>query len=79
MMGRSVSTGVVDGDLRAFRVPNLTVVSTSCFPSGGSANPTFMLMAFALRAADRIFAEIRPGSATTISAPVSAAPAGTSR
>ena len=58
-MGRSVTTGTVDGDLRAFRVPNLTVVSTSCFPTGGGANPTFMLMAFALRAANRIAAEVR--------------------
>jgi choline dehydrogenase-like flavoprotein len=48
----------VDGDLRTFRVPNLSVVSTSCFPTGGGANPTFMLMAFALRAADWIATEM---------------------
>jgi choline dehydrogenase-like flavoprotein len=58
-MGKSRATGVVDGELRAFRVPNLTVVSTSSFPTGGGANPTFMLMAFALRAADRIASEVR--------------------
>jgi choline dehydrogenase-like flavoprotein len=58
-MGRSRATGVVDGELRAFRVPNLTVVSTSSFPTGGGANPTFMLMAFALRAANRIASEVR--------------------
>jgi choline dehydrogenase-like flavoprotein len=57
-MGRSASSGVVDGDLRTFRVPNLSVVSTSCFPTGGGANPTFMLMAFALRAADWIATEM---------------------
>jgi choline dehydrogenase-like flavoprotein len=58
-MGKSRTTGVVDSELRAFRVPNLTVVSTSSFPTGGGANPTFMLMAFALRAADRIALEVR--------------------
>lgn len=65
-MGRSVSSGVVDADLRSFRVPNLTVVSTSCFPTGGSANPTFMLMAFALRAADKICAQMRQSSTTHV-------------
>ena len=67
-MGRSVSTGVVDGDLRTFRVPNLSVVSTSAFPSGGGANPTFMLMAFALRAAGRLAKEERRGPASAVSA-----------
>lgn len=55
-MGSSPADGVVDGDLRTFRVPNLSVVSTSTFPTGGGANPTFMLMAFALRAAERLAA-----------------------
>ena len=78
-MGRSVLSGVVDGDLRAFRVPNLTVVSTSCFPTGGGANPTFMLTAFALRAADRISAELRLGSGTTIAGTAYSVLAGKSR
>jgi choline dehydrogenase-like flavoprotein len=33
------------------RARNLFVVSASAFAAGGGANPTFMLMAFALRAA----------------------------
>jgi choline dehydrogenase-like flavoprotein len=53
-MGRSATTGVVDPNLRVFSVPNLHVVSTSTFPSGGGSNPTFMLMAFALRAATHL-------------------------
>jgi choline dehydrogenase-like flavoprotein len=61
-MGKSRATGVVDGELRAFRVPNLTVVSTSSFPTGGGANPTFMLMAFAVRAAQRIVLDMRRGN-----------------
>ena len=53
-MGSDASRGVVDGELRAFRVPNLSVVSTATFPTGGGANPTMMLMMAALRTADRI-------------------------
>jgi choline dehydrogenase-like flavoprotein len=53
-MGTDVSRGVVDGELRTFRVQNLSVVSTATFPTGGGANPTMMLMMAALRAADRI-------------------------
>jgi choline dehydrogenase-like flavoprotein len=53
-MGTTPRRGVVDRDLRCFRVPNLTVVSTAVFPSGGGTNPTMMLMMAALRAADRL-------------------------
>jgi len=55
-MAASSAEGVVDKDLRVFGVPNLRVVSTATFPSGGSANPTMMLILFALRAADQIAA-----------------------
>lgn len=58
-MGRSPRDGVVDVDLRTFRVPNLRVVSTSAFPSGGSANPTMMLMMASLRAAESIEASVK--------------------
>lgn len=57
-MGRNAKTGVVDANLRSFQVPNLYVIGTSVFPTGGSANPTFTLMAFALRAADHIAREV---------------------
>ncbi len=55
-MGRNPAEGVVDADLRAFRVPNLSVAATSAFPTGGGANPTMMLMMAALRLADRLAA-----------------------
>jgi len=58
-MGRDERSGVVNSDLKTFRIDNLFVVSTSAFPSGGGANPTFMLMALALRAADRIAQKLR--------------------
>ncbi len=53
-MGASPKTGVVDKDLRTFRTPNLSVLATSAFPSGGGANPTMMLMMAAFRLADRL-------------------------
>jgi choline dehydrogenase-like flavoprotein len=55
-MGANPKRGVVDKDLRTFRVPNLSVVATSVFPTGGGANPTMMLMMAALRAADGLLA-----------------------
>lgn len=55
-MAASVADGVVDGQLRTFAVPNLRVLSTATFPSGGGANPTMMLLLLALRAADQIAA-----------------------
>src|SRR5262249_31805297 len=48
-MSFSPRVGVVNRDLNVFAVPNLSVASTSVFPSGASANPTMMLMAFCLR------------------------------
>jgi choline dehydrogenase-like flavoprotein len=48
-MGTSASVGVVDRDLKVFGFGNLHVASTSVFPSGASANPTFMLMLFVCR------------------------------
>ncbi len=53
-MGSNPRTAIVDADLTTFSVRNLSVASTSVFPSGASANPTLMLMAFGLRLADHL-------------------------
>ena len=58
-MGTGPANGVVDRDLRSFAIPNLTVASTSTFPSGGGANPTMTMMMFALRAADAVRDRLR--------------------
>ena len=58
-MAAARAAGVVDADLRVFGVPNLRVLSTAAFPNGGSANPTLMLILFALRAADQLAAQSR--------------------
>ena len=57
-MGTSADTAVVDRDLRAFGVPNLRVVSTATFPTGGSANPTMMLALMGLRLTDALRREL---------------------
>jgi choline dehydrogenase-like flavoprotein len=53
-MALSPVDGVVDPNLLAHGTENLFVLSTSAFPSLGSANPTFTLMALGLRLADRL-------------------------
>lgn len=46
--------GVVNADLRCHDVANLYIVGGSVFPTGGVANPTFSIIALALRLADEI-------------------------
>jgi choline dehydrogenase-like flavoprotein len=53
-MGTTPAAGVVNGDLSAFHVPNMHVISTATFPTGGGANPTMMLLMFAFRLVDGI-------------------------
>jgi choline dehydrogenase-like flavoprotein len=53
-MGINPLDSVVDPRLRVHRVPNLSVVSASVFPSSGSANPTLTIMLLAMRAADML-------------------------
>jgi choline dehydrogenase-like flavoprotein len=53
-MGDDARESVVDRDLRVHGVENLYVASCAVYPSGGSSNPTFTLMALALRLADRL-------------------------
>lgn len=53
-MGTDATTGVVDKNLQTFAISNLSVLSTSAFPTGGGANPTMMLLMAAFRLADRL-------------------------
>ena len=53
-MGTNPLDSVVDSRLRVHRIPNLSVVSASVFPSSGSANPTLTIMLLAMRAADTL-------------------------
>ncbi len=67
-MARDPKAGVVDENCRVHSVANLFVAGSSVFPSCGYANPTFTIIALALRLADHLRARVA-------SAPVAALPA----
>ena len=50
----TLKTSVVDRNCRVHSVENLYVAGSSVFTTGGHANPTFTLVALALRLADHI-------------------------
>jgi choline dehydrogenase-like flavoprotein len=53
-MGTATSDSVVDAQLRVHGLANLYIASCAVFPTGGSSNPTFTLLALALRLADHL-------------------------
>jgi choline dehydrogenase-like flavoprotein len=53
-MGTDPAVSVVDADLKVHGMQNLYVASCAVFPSGGSSNPTFTLMALTMRLADHL-------------------------
>ena len=57
-MGTDPEASVVNARLRTHDVPNLTVASSSVFPTAGSMNPTLTIAALALKAADHLDADL---------------------
>lgn len=53
-MAALAADGVVDGDLRVHGMNDLFLCSSSVFPTGSSVNPTWTLVALALRLADHL-------------------------
>jgi choline dehydrogenase-like flavoprotein len=53
-MSESRNTGVVDRDCKVHGVRNLFIAGSSVFPTCGHANPTWTIVALALRLADRL-------------------------
>lgn len=53
-MGASPEDSVVDRDLRYHAYPNLYVLGSGVFPTGGAANPTLLIAALSLRLADHL-------------------------
>jgi choline dehydrogenase-like flavoprotein len=53
-MGVDPASSVVDRDLKVHGLKNLYVASCAVYPSGGSSNPTFTLMALAMRLGDHL-------------------------
>jgi choline dehydrogenase-like flavoprotein len=69
-MADSAADGVVDRDGRLFGVENGYVASGAVFPTSGQANPTFTIVALAIRLADHLKqagarAAVRPARART--------------
>lgn len=46
--------GVVDANCKVHGIGNLYVAGSSCFTTGGTANPTFSLVALSLRLSDHV-------------------------
>ena len=61
-MAASPRHGVVDADCMVYGVPNLSVVGTSVFSTGGYANPTLTVIALAARLAHHLRNELAPTS-----------------
>jgi len=53
-MASSPDQGVVDADCKVFGLANLYVAGNSVFPTAGSLNPTFTIVALTLRLADHL-------------------------
>jgi choline dehydrogenase-like flavoprotein len=58
-MSLNSRSGVVDPNLKVHGMANLYVCGSSVFPTGGSANPTWSILAFALRLADHLDTVVR--------------------
>ena len=58
-MAEDPENGVVDENLAVHGVRNLFVASSSAFVTAGQANPTFAIVVFALRLADRLKSVLR--------------------
>ena len=58
-MGTDPRESVVDPNLTVHGIPNLSIASAAVYPSGGSSNPSFTIIALALRLADRLAAQLR--------------------
>lgn len=57
-MSDDAQKGVVDADTRVHGMSNLYVSGCSVFPTGGHANPTFSIVALAIRLADHLKATL---------------------
>jgi choline dehydrogenase-like flavoprotein len=53
-MGDDASTSVIDGQCQVWGTKNLFIAGSSVFPTSSHANPTQMIVALAIRLADRL-------------------------
>jgi choline dehydrogenase-like flavoprotein len=66
-MGRDPASSVVDPQGRVHSLANLYLAGASVFPTSGSANPTFTIVALAIRLAEHLRGEL--GGARGAAAP----------
>lgn len=64
-MANHASHGVVDKNCGVFGLSGISIVSTSVFPTGGTANPTMTLVMIAMRVADHLCEELKGHTAQT--------------
>ena len=57
-MSVSPKTGAVDENCKVHGLPNLYIAGGSVFPTSGHANPTLMILAFAIRLADHLSCQL---------------------
>ena len=57
-MGIDPQSSVVDADLRSHDHPNLWMVGSGVFPTGGTANPTLTIAALSLRLAAKLVGQL---------------------
>ena len=57
-MASDARNGVVDSNCRVHGIENLFIGGSSVFPTSGFANPTFTIVALAMRIADRLKADL---------------------
>jgi hypothetical protein len=60
-MSAVANRGVVDPDCRIHGLQNLYIAGGSVFPTSGHANPTLMILAFAIRLADHLNLQLPRG------------------
>jgi choline dehydrogenase-like flavoprotein len=58
-MGTDPRESVVDPNLTVHGIPNLSLATAAVYPAGGSSNPSFTIMALALRLGDRLIAQLK--------------------
>lgn len=60
-MSAKAGDGVVDANCTVFGIPNLSVAGSSVFPAAGVSNPTWTIVALALRLSDYLAVQLGAG------------------
>jgi choline dehydrogenase-like flavoprotein len=61
-MSDNSKNGVVDANCKVYGISNLYIAGSSCYPTGGSVNPTLTIVALSLRLSDHLKEQIKKHS-----------------